>query len=100
MNGLSGNYYYMRDGRSKVKPPIDLIEEKKRKLAAIAAEAAKAKEAEEAAKNASSSAAKPAPKPAPKPEASPKTCKQGQPTENKSKESKKLPTPGQIHKWD
>ncbi|XP_023168152.1 NADH dehydrogenase [ubiquinone] 1 alpha subcomplex subunit 7 [Drosophila hydei] len=40
---LFGNQYYLRDPRRQVKPPIDLVEQKKREVAAAkAAEAAKA----------------------------------------------------------
>ncbi|KAM8707938.1 hypothetical protein ACLKA7_014979 [Drosophila subpalustris] len=102
MNRLSGNPYYQRDARSQVKPPIDLVEEKKRQLAAIAAEAAKAAAAVEAAKTAPKDGPVPKPvsKPAPKPAIPPKVCKQGQAKKGKAKARKMLPTPGQMHKWD
>ncbi|XP_034475904.1 uncharacterized protein LOC117782917 [Drosophila innubila] len=98
MNRISGNAYYLRDARSQVKPPIDLVEEKKRQLAAIAAEAAKAAAAAEDTKKAPKDAS--APKAAPKPTIPPKTCKQDQTKKDKSKPRKMLPTPGQLHKWD
>ncbi|KAH8260895.1 hypothetical protein KR044_000198 [Drosophila immigrans] len=88
---LSGAPYYSRDARCQVKPPIDLVEQKKRedavKAAAKAAEAAKAV--------AAAAEAGAAPKAEAKPAADSKDCKQDQTEKEKS-----LPTPGQMHKWD
>ncbi|KAH8406069.1 hypothetical protein KR215_004565 [Drosophila sulfurigaster] len=110
---LSNEPYYARDARCLVRPPIDLVEQKKRQEAAkAAAEAAKAaKEAADAAKAAAAAvknapgdcnAAGPQPKAeAKKPDAPSKDSKQEEKKDTKAQQKRKLlPTPGQMHNWD
>ncbi|KAH8371621.1 hypothetical protein KR093_008285 [Drosophila rubida] len=113
-NRYSSNPYYSRDARSLVRPPIDLVEQKKReeaakalaeaaKAAAAATEAAKAAAAAaEAAKNAKVDCKKPPAAPAPKAEKKPADPPEEQSeAKGKGKEKRKvLPTPGPLHNWD
>ncbi|EDW70279.2 uncharacterized protein ND-B14.5AL [Drosophila virilis] len=126
---LFGIQYYLRDARRQMRPPIDLVQQKKDEIAAIAAaEAAKeaaaaeaaAKEAE-AAKKTPQAGSTPRPAPTPAGPARPagpagpagpaKAAPPSQPKkpETKSdKESKdgqptprnKIPTPGKLYHWD
>ncbi|XP_030386126.1 NADH dehydrogenase [ubiquinone] 1 alpha subcomplex subunit 7 [Scaptodrosophila lebanonensis] len=88
------NYYFMRDARCQVRPPIDLVQQKKDQEAAEAAkmkaaEAAKAK-GPEAGKAKGTESAKTEEK---------KPCADSISNKGKCK-SGKLPTPGKLHFWD
>ncbi|EDW73245.1 uncharacterized protein Dwil_GK16765 [Drosophila willistoni] len=105
-------YYFSRDPRDMVRPPIDLVAEQKRQIAAKAK--AKADAEAKAAKAASAGKDSPPAKGAPPPKAPPKDaapqpvksqedCGQGDKNNDKSGRAggiKKLPTPGKMHSWD
>ncbi|XP_068149139.1 uncharacterized protein ND-B14.5AL [Drosophila tropicalis] len=114
-------YYFTRDPRDMVRPPIDLVAEQKRQIAAKAKakaqEEAKAAKAAAAAKETPPAKGAPPPKggaPPPKDAAPPKAappqpaksqkdCGQGDEMNAKSGRAggiKKLPTPGKMHFWD
>ncbi|XP_034658038.1 NADH dehydrogenase [ubiquinone] 1 alpha subcomplex subunit 7 [Drosophila subobscura] len=89
---LFGNYYYTRDPRSSVKPPIDVVQELKSKLAA------------KAAAKAAPAPAQPGVKPPPPPATPPKAAesmKADNCVEQKTDSGLKiLPTPGMMHSWE
>ncbi|KAH8236127.1 hypothetical protein KR032_007505 [Drosophila birchii] len=99
--GLSANYYYMRDPRGQMKPLVDLLQKQKSEPDAKAkAEAAKdvkpdAKEKPEAAKDAKPDAQEKA-----KAAKDEKSDTDQEDPEAANDKAKKLPTPGKIHSWE
>lgn len=98
---LFGNQYYLRDPRRQMRPPIDVIEQKKKELAAAKAAEAAAKAAPKDAKP--GAIAGPAAK---DPATASGTCapaaaEAAKPSEGgQQKSGSGLPVPGKMHNWD
>lgn len=105
---LFGNQYYLRDPRRQMGPPIDVIEQKKKELAAAKAAEVAAKAAPKDAKPGAvagpASKGGPAPLPAPAPASGkcpPAATEGAKPSQGgQQKSGSGLPVPGKMHNWD
>ncbi|TDG42556.1 hypothetical protein AWZ03_011026 [Drosophila navojoa] len=105
---LFGNQYYLRDPRRQMGPPIDVVEQKKKELAAAKAAEAAAKAAPKDAKPGAAagtvSKGGPSPPSAPSKAASkcaPAAAEAAKPSQGvQHKSGSGLPVPGKMHNWD